>query len=114
MSSYGRSKKNDWLKTFSYIAIYLAVLGLSSPYLIPSYWYAWVLLVVGGLILLVLWHTKTSAYHCPRCSYEFEISMLTDFLSPQGVDAQGGWKYLKCPRCSNRTRMTVLEKRREK
>jgi DNA-directed RNA polymerase subunit RPC12/RpoP len=66
------------------------------------------------MILLVLWHKKSTAYHCPKCSNEFEISLLTDFFSPHGVTKNGkGWIYLKCPRCQNRTKMEILVKTKE-
>ncbi len=41
---------------------------------------------------------------------DIEISVLTDFLSPHGVDKEGAWMYLKCPNCSNRSRMRILVK----
>ena len=44
---------------------------------------------VGGLVILVSWHVKATAYHCQKCGYEFEISMLTDFFNPNGVDKGG-------------------------
>jgi DNA-directed RNA polymerase subunit RPC12/RpoP len=87
------------LKSLFYIAIYLTVIGFTGIYLLLSYWYVWMALVACGLIILVSWHAKTTAYLCPRCGYEFEISILTDFFSPHGVDRNGGWKYLKCPNC---------------
>jgi DNA-directed RNA polymerase subunit RPC12/RpoP len=102
------------MKTLVYIAAYLMVIGFSSFYLLLSYWYVWVALVIGGLLILVSWHAKATAYHCSRCNNEFEISILTDFFSPHGIDREGGWKYLKCPNCSNRSRMKILVKTTDK
>jgi hypothetical protein len=99
------------LKSLIYIAIYLTVLGFTGIYLLLSYWYVWMALAAGGLIILVSWHAKATAYHCPICGFEFEISMLTDFFSFHGVDGNGGWKYLKCPSCSDRSRMEILVKK---
>jgi len=113
LSSYRKSNRKDWLKTLVYITAYLAILGFTGIYLLLSYWYVWISLVAGGLVILVFWHAKATAYHCPRCGYEFEISLLTDFLSPHGVTKDGGWKYLKCPNCSNRSRMKILVKEKE-
>lgn len=113
MPSYRKPERKDWRKTLIFIAVYLAVLGLTGIYLLTSFWYVWMGLAVAGLVLLVAWHAKATAYHCPRCGYEFEISALTDFLSPHGVDHEGGWKYLKCPNCSNRSRMRILATKRE-
>jgi DNA-directed RNA polymerase subunit RPC12/RpoP len=110
LSSYRKSRRKDWLKTLIYIAIYLTFLGFTGINLLLSYWYVWMTLAAGGLIILVFWHAKATAYHCPRCGHEFEISIFTDFFSPHGVDRKGAWKYLRCPNCSNRSRMEILVK----
>jgi DNA-directed RNA polymerase subunit RPC12/RpoP len=99
------------LKSLIYIAIYLTILGVTGIFLLLSYWYVWIALAACGLIVLVSWHAKATAYICPRCGYEFKISRLTDFFSPNEVDKNGGWKYLKCPNCSNRSRMKILVKK---
>lgn len=111
MASYRKPGRRDWWKTLAFLAIYLAVLGLTSIYLLLSYLVA---LAAAGLVILVSWHAKTTAYHCPKCGCEFEISIATDFLSPHGVNKEGGWKYLKCPNCFNRTRMQILVKTKGK
>lgn len=92
----------------------MTVIGFSSFYLLLSYWYVWVALIIAGLVLFVSWHAKATAYRCLKCGYEFEISILTDFFSPHGVDGEGGWQYLKCPNCSNRSRMKILIKATDK
>jgi len=112
MSSYRRPGRKDWYKTLIFIAVYLVVLGLTAIYLLLSCWYLWMALAAAGLAILVSWHAKATAYHCPRCRYEFEISILTDFLSPHGVSKEGGWTYLKCPNCQHRSRMEMLVKKK--
>ena len=114
MSSYRTPRRKDWLKTFLLIAVYLTVLGFTGIYLLLSYWYVWITLAMCGLVILVAWHAKATVYHCPKCDYEFEISLLTDFLSPHGVDKKGSWKYLKCPICSKRLKMEILIKTKSK
>jgi DNA-directed RNA polymerase subunit RPC12/RpoP len=113
MPSYREARRKDWWKTVVFIAAYLAVLGFTAIYLLVSFWYVWVALAVAGLVILVSWHAKVTAYRCPRCGYEFEISVLTDFLSPHGVNKDGAWKYLKCPNCQHRSRMEVLVKKKQ-
>jgi len=108
--SYRKSRKKDWLKTVIYISLYLTVLAFSGIFLLLSYWYVWVTLAVSGLTILILWHSRATAYHCPRCNCKFEISLLTDLFSPHGVNKKSGWKYLKCPNCSNRSKMETLVK----
>jgi DNA-directed RNA polymerase subunit RPC12/RpoP len=114
LTSYREPKRKEWLKTLIYITVYLVVLAFTGVYLLLSYWYVWVALAAYGLIILVSWHAKATAYLCSRCGYEFEISPLTDFFSPHGVDRNGGWKYLKCPNCSKISRMEILVKKKGK
>jgi hypothetical protein len=101
------------LKTSVLIAAYFVIIGVSGFYLLLTYWYVWVALGVGGLVLLVSWHAKATAYHCPVCGHDFEISVVTDLLSPHGVDREGGWLYPKCPNCSLSSRMKTLIKAKE-
>jgi len=112
LSSSRKPERKDWCKTVVFIAVYLMVLALTAIYLLIYYWYVWIALAAAGLMLLVFWHAKAVVYHCPRCGYEFEVSMLTDFLSPHGVSKEGAWKYLKCPNCKYRSRMEILVKKK--
>lgn len=109
MPTYGTIKRSEWTKSLLLIGIYVSVISLAAFILLVTYWYLWIALVAGGMLLLVFWHKKSTAYHCPKCGNEFEISFLTDYFSPHGVTKNGGgWTYLKCPRCQNRTRMEIL------
>jgi len=112
--SYRKTRKKDWIKTLIYITLYLTVIGFTAIYLLLSYWYIWITLTAVGLVILISWHAKATAYHCPICNQEFEISTLKDFFSPHGVNRSGAWKYLKCPNCSNRSRMEIFVKRKDK
>ena len=115
MCAYRKPKRSDWTKSLFFIGVYIAVIAVSSFFLLLSYWYLWIVLVGGGLVILVLWHTTSTAYHCPKCGANFEISFLTDFFSPHGVTNGGGaWKYLKCPVCSTRSKMEILVKKKTK
>jgi DNA-directed RNA polymerase subunit RPC12/RpoP len=107
---YKETVKGDWVTTMRYIALLLAVIILGAIFLLPSYPYIWLVLFLGSLFLLVRWHANTFAYQCSQCGHEFEISTLTDFISPQGLSKRGGWKYLKCPQCHERARATVIKK----
>jgi DNA-directed RNA polymerase subunit RPC12/RpoP len=70
----------------------------------------WFILIGVVLAALVSWHTKTYAYQCKQCGEQFEISPVTNFISPQGVGKDGAWKYLKCPHCNKQERAEVLKK----
>lgn len=101
---YGETTKKDWYRTAGAIFLFIAVIGLSSILLLPDYWYLWLLVIIIGVLLLVIWHTKNFAYLCPTCGEIFEISNLENFLGPNG----GNKKYLKCPRCRKRRWVDIL------
>jgi uncharacterized C2H2 Zn-finger protein len=77
---------------------------VSSVFLLANYWYLWLMIIAGVLVLLVVWHAKNFVYLCPRCGEVFEVSKLENFISPNGVNK----KYLRCPRCGKRTWTEIL------
>jgi DNA-directed RNA polymerase subunit RPC12/RpoP len=106
--------RRDWKKTIIYLAIYMITLIIGAILLIPSYWYLWIVIVIVGLILLIQWHSKSDVYRCTNCGNEFQVSFITDLISPQGVgkDDAGktyGWKYLKCPQCKKRMKAIIVK-----
>ncbi len=101
---YGKTAKGDWYRTALMLFLFIAVTVLSSVVLLPDYWYLWLLLIIAGILLLVKWHTKNFAYLCPKCGEIFEVSVLENFLSPNGINR----KYLKCPRCRRRSWAEIL------
>ncbi len=113
---YEDTKPSDWGRTALYVAIGVLAIVAGAMFLLDiSRVIGGVLvLVLAGVVLatLVMWHSKTFAYRCTRCGEEFSISPLKDFVSPQGVGAKGGWKYLRCPRCNTRERAEVIKKAR--
>lgn len=68
--------------------------------------YLIILISIVGLLLLVTWHSKNSAYICKNCGNKFTLSAVEDLVSLQGVTA----KYAKCPRCSKRTWAKVIKR----
>lgn len=114
---YGLGKdvtRSDWVRTISYLIVYCTVVILGAIFLIPSYWYLWTIILIAGLILLVQWHAKSSFYRCPKCGGEFQVSFITDLISPQGVGRTEdgktyGWKYLKCPACKKRRKAVLVK-----
>lgn len=63
-----------------------------------------VLLAAIILFILVRWHSRITAYICPRCHNKFTITPFIDFISPQGFTS----KYLKCPNCGKRVWAKVI------
>ena len=109
MSQFQKTAWQDWLKTIAVIVIFVAVLIIGAIFLLPAYWYVWLVLVIGGLFWLVSWHAKRFAYRCTVCGYEFKISTVTDLISPHGIGSEGGWKYLTCPNCRQKTKAIVIK-----
>lgn len=109
-----RTTSQDWKKTIAYLVVYMVTIIIGAYLLLPNYWYIWAIIVVIGLILLVRWHSQAAVYRCTNCGNEFQVSIITDFISPQGVgkDKSGktyGWKYLKCPACRKRMKSIIIE-----
>ena len=109
---YRKPTRSDWRRTAVCLGIYVAAIGAGAFFLMPTGpagALAWAVLVIGGAFVLVRWDAKSTAYRCRNCGHEFEISILTDAISPHGPGG-GGWKYLRCPRCGKRTRTEILLK----
>ena len=111
---YEHATRQDWERTALYLGIgmLLIVTGAILLFAVNRIIGAilWFALIAVVLAVLVSWHTKTYAYRCKQCGEEFEISPVTNFVSPQGVDKDGAWKYLSCPRCDKHERAEVLKK----
>ena len=110
MTKTSRPDKRDYVVSILYILLYVLAIGLSAFLFLPTYWYLWLFLVILGLVLLVNWHKESTAYMCPVCGYEYTISFLTDLASPHGIDRQGVWLLLKCPKCKVRSKTRVLKR----
>jgi len=107
--SYRDPEKKDWINGLLSIVLYLVVISATAFLLLMDYWYLWLIIVFGGLVIIVNWHTQSYAYRCRNCGGEFEISFLINLIAPHGIDAQGGWSWIKCPTCKRRHRATVIK-----
>jgi DNA-directed RNA polymerase subunit RPC12/RpoP len=108
------ANKNQQLKALLYVAAFVAVVVIGGALLLGTRSVvglaAWVILVIGGLLLLVGWHARAFAYQCRNCGHEFAISLWMDLISPQWPGKEGGWKYLRCPQCGRRSWAMVIPK----
>ena len=108
---YREVTRRDWMKVGAYILLTIIVIAVGALALVPGArpleMALWLVLFFGGLFLLVRWHANSTAYRCPACGHEFEISTLTDFISPHTTSK----KFLKCPQCGKRKWATVLMKK---
>lgn len=106
---YQDPTRKDWISGIASLIVFVVVITLGTLLLFTDYWYLWLLLVVGGVVILVLRQTKKYACRCRNCGNEFEISFLSNLLAPHGVDKEGSWQWLKCPSCEQRTKVTVIK-----
>jgi len=109
--SYRDVTRADQLKVLAYLVLMILFNVVTAVTLMPRAWpwgfIIWLLLCfVGSLFLLVRWHANITAYRCPKCGCEFEISFFTDFISPHFPNK----KYLKCPRCGEKSWAEILMK----
>jgi len=103
-----QSKALLYAVAFAAVAVIGAALFLSTRSVAG---FVVLVVLVGGLPFLVVWHARTYAYRCRNCGHEFEISPWVDLISPHGLGKEGGWKYLRCPKCGQRTRAMVIPRR---
>ncbi len=76
---------SDWLKTGLSIALAIGTTIVTIALLFPLGPIGVILCVgvaVGSMYLLLRWHARSTVYRCPDCGQEFEMSVLTDFISP--------------------------------
>lgn len=110
MSGYRNIQKRDWIITIALLVLFVSLLVAGGIWVAPQYFILFLALGAICITLLVLWHNHTFAYRCSNCGSEFEITALINFISPHGIDKQGGWKYLMCPTCKIRNRARVIAK----
>lgn len=104
IKKYEETTKKDWYRTGLILFLFTIVIILSSILFLPHYWYFWLLIIITGTLLLIIWHTRNFVYRCPKCSHVFEVSILENFLGPNGVNK----KYLRCPKCGKRGWAEIL------
>jgi hypothetical protein len=106
---YQDPTRKDWVVGIISLVIFVVAITVGALLLFTDYWYLWLILVLGGVVILVLRQTRNYACRCRECGHEFEISFFTNLLAPHGVDKEGSWQWLKCPSCEKRTKVTVIK-----
>ncbi len=106
MTRFTETTGADTVVTLLYLAAFVAALAAGAFLFLPKYWYLWGLIVVGGLLLLLWWQTRSFGYRCANCGNEFAISILANFTAVNG----GAKRYVKCPACGERSWATVLKR----
>jgi DNA-directed RNA polymerase subunit RPC12/RpoP len=102
--------RRDWIQTIIYILLMIGVIIWGAFLMLPSYLSLWLMVTAVLIYSLTVWHTRHFDYRCNKCGNEFGINVIKNIISPQGLDRQGGWKYLKCPKCGEKSRAKVIKK----
>ncbi len=110
MAKHTQPQRKDYLQSILYILLYVALIGMGAWLLLPRAWYAWVGIVLIGMLLLVQWHKRSTVYRCPNCDHVYAISFFTDLAAPHGIDRDGAWLLLRCPNCRKRQKTRVLKR----
>lgn len=95
--------KSDTIAHLSIVAIFIAGIAAILYMSYPDNILVGIILIFGCRLVMVRWHTRTFGYLCANCEEGFEAPFWKDFIIPQGLNRKGGWKYLKCPNCGQRT-----------
>ncbi|MBE0481738.1 MAG: hypothetical protein IBX68_12275 [Dehalococcoidia bacterium] len=110
---FEKPTRRDVIRSVAFSILFSLLTAISGVFLVRYSWPAgliiWGVASLAGMLFLVRWHAGRFGYRCRECEYDFEISTFTDLISFQGP-GDGGWKYLKCPRCGRRSRAIVLKK----
>jgi predicted RNA-binding Zn-ribbon protein involved in translation (DUF1610 family) len=107
---FSKPTGGDYWRSILYILTFLVVITVSAIWLMPDFWYVWLLIVAIGTGALVAWHRGATVYRCPNCDYVYEISFWKDLFAPHGVDKDGAWLLLRCPNCGERKKTRVLKR----
>ena len=105
---YRETTRTDIIQTSIIIAIFVVAIVAIFWFTAPDDLPLGLFFVLGCLLLLVRWHTRTFGYKCLSCGKEFSIRLWKNFISPQGIGKGGGWKFLKCPSCHKWSRARVM------
>jgi DNA-directed RNA polymerase subunit RPC12/RpoP len=104
---YRTATTKDWLKTGFYILLHLNAIVISLIFLLPFGPVGiavWCIILGGSTYWLVRWHASNTVYRCLECEHLFEISTLTDLITPHFPHQ----KYLKCPQCGQTSWATIF------
>ena len=114
LNRFEEPSKSDWIKTVGYVLIAISIISFAAFLLLPLYWYAWIVIIGVILMLIVRWHSNIYGYRCGLCGHEFEISTLTNLVSPHGITREKphsyGWTYLECPNCHRSSQTRIVKK----
>lgn len=104
----------DWIMGILFLVIYVIMIGVGAFLLIPEYWMGWLLLVLGGALVLVFNQNMKYGCRCRSCEHDFRIGFFTNLISPHGVDKHGSWLWTTCPSCKTKGKVKVIRATKER
>lgn len=110
MDQFVDPDRRDVIRSVAYILVYVIIISAGAFFLLPKFWYIWIILVVLGMLILVNWHKEKTVYQCQNCEHLYAISFLTDLTAPHGINRDGAWLLLRCPSCGQSRKTKVLKK----
>ncbi len=101
-------------KTLAVIIAYVLITVVGAIILAPIIWpvgfVIWIIMEMALLFALVSWHSSMTVYTCPNCGATFSVSPIKDLAAPHGPQ-NGGWAYLRCPRCGKMVKASIGTKK---
>jgi DNA-directed RNA polymerase subunit RPC12/RpoP len=93
--------------------VYVIILVIAAFFLLPEYWYLWLVFVAIVLMRLISWSSKKKNYECTSCGATFTQQKRPFSFIPKAADLYESEKTIKCPKCrSSNVRMIEAKKRR--
>ena len=92
--------------------VYIIILAIAAYFLLPDYWYLWLILVAIVLMRLISWSSKKQNYECTSCGSTFAQQKRHLSLVPKAADLYENEKGFKCPKCGSSNVRTVEAKKR--
>lgn len=93
--------------------IYIALLVIAAAFLLPDYWYLWLILTLIVLMRLITWMSRKQDYECAKCKTRFSKEKRRFSFAPKPADLYGNEKTLKCPNCGSRDVALINEKKKQ-
>jgi DNA-directed RNA polymerase subunit RPC12/RpoP len=92
--------------------IYIALIAIAAVFLLPEYWYLWLMLVLIVLMRLITWIPRKQDYECTKCKTRFSKEKRRFSFVPKAADLYVSEKTLKCPNCGSSEVVLIDAKKR--
>ena len=90
--------------------IYVVILVIAAAFLLPDYWYLWLILALIVLIRSITWIPRKQDFECAKCKTRFSKEKRRFSFTPKPADLYENQKALKCPNCGSSDIVLIQEK----